>query len=248
MSAGCELDGEGAGTEGVNTNCGFNPYVSCFGHPPAHPRDHCRGATAIYQPGTYSPTAVLWPPPGRLRQGSSITQSSITAYSHARTPTHKSSGAAAGLHPCSPMWGRHCLLLALGLLAHSTAADEPRFCCMAMIASCLACSAGMEIGQYCTENPQTQGCESCPEMAPPGGSCQPTVNTQTCQYNEICCETTARASTRRSPIAPHRHRTRAHHHGWSPWSICIAPKRHRRRLLPRRRRCRHRHPPLRPCY
>lgn len=89
------------------------------------------------------------------------------------------------------MWGRHCLLLALGLLAHSTAADEPRFCCMAMIASCLACSAGMEIGQYCTENPQTQGCESCPEMAPsPGGSCQPTVNTQTCQYNEICCETT----------------------------------------------------------
>lgn len=38
--------------------------------------------------------------------------------------------------------------------------DEPRACCLAMIADCLACAEGVTVDQYCFDNPETIGCES----------------------------------------------------------------------------------------
>lgn len=37
--------------------------------------------------------------------------------------------------------------------------DEPVACCMAMTADCLACSAGLDVDDYCESNPETIGCE-----------------------------------------------------------------------------------------
>gem|GEM_PF-1926194 len=38
-------------------------------------------------------------------------------------------------------------------------ADEPRACCMAMTASCLACSEGISVKEYCAKNADAIGCE-----------------------------------------------------------------------------------------
>jgi hypothetical protein len=44
--------------------------------------------------------------------------------------------------------------------------DEPEFpepemevCCMAMMADCLACSAGINVPRYCRKNPDVDGCD-----------------------------------------------------------------------------------------
>lgn len=39
------------------------------------------------------------------------------------------------------------------------AEEEAVACCMAMTADCLACAEGVEIAEYCEENPDTAGCE-----------------------------------------------------------------------------------------
>ena len=46
----------------------------------------------------------------------------------------------------------------LAVTLTQVAASE--FCCMAYTASCLACSAGMEVAEYCAANPSTVGCEN----------------------------------------------------------------------------------------
>lgn len=69
-------------------------------------------------------------------------------------------------------------------------ACEPRFCCLAMTASCLACAAEVSVEQYCKKNPQTQGCEiDCPRCAP--GSTLVTTLESLCgtcieKYEETC--------------------------------------------------------------
>lgn len=51
----------------------------------------------------------------------------------------------------------------------------PTICCMAMIASCLACQDGLTVPDYCLENPMTQGCPRKPNggddssISPSGG-------------------------------------------------------------------------------
>merc|ERR1719316_2554834 len=40
----------------------------------------------------------------------------------------------------------------------SPAPEQPRPCCRAMSAKCLACSAGQSVEEYCSENPSTAGC------------------------------------------------------------------------------------------
>ena len=35
---------------------------------------------------------------------------------------------------------------------------EVRYCCMAMTATCLACSEGISIEEFCKKKPKTQGC------------------------------------------------------------------------------------------
>lgn len=37
--------------------------------------------------------------------------------------------------------------------------EQDRFCCRALIASCLACDEGVSVAEYCDANPQTVGCE-----------------------------------------------------------------------------------------
>ncbi len=44
-------------------------------------------------------------------------------------------------------------------------AETPRACCEALTASCMACSAGMTIEQYCLRYPRTQGCTFCTHSA-----------------------------------------------------------------------------------
>ena len=36
---------------------------------------------------------------------------------------------------------------------------NPRPCCKALTASCLACSAGVKISEYCNKHPETPGCQ-----------------------------------------------------------------------------------------
>ena len=35
---------------------------------------------------------------------------------------------------------------------------EPKVCCKAMTAQCLACFAGQSVEEYCQANPSTSGC------------------------------------------------------------------------------------------
>ncbi len=60
------------------------------------------------------------------------------------------------------------MLLALALLAAcapTTPIEEPRACCMAMTASCLACADNVSEQEYCSAHPETAGCEQ-PEEVP----------------------------------------------------------------------------------
>ena len=36
--------------------------------------------------------------------------------------------------------------------------NTERACCYALTAECLSCAAGMEIEEYCKQNPNTRGC------------------------------------------------------------------------------------------
>ncbi len=57
-------------------------------------------------------------------------------------------------------------------LAITVNRQEPRICCQAMIASCLACRDGVTVQQYCARNPETVGCTRPVEPRP------------TCNYND----------------------------------------------------------------
>ena len=37
--------------------------------------------------------------------------------------------------------------------------NTARACCLAMNADCLSCSAGMDVEDYCNQNPSTYGCK-----------------------------------------------------------------------------------------
>lgn len=47
--------------------------------------------------------------------------------------------------------------------AEEPAAEEAVACCMAMTADCLACAEGVEVAEYCADNPETAGCEEAME-------------------------------------------------------------------------------------
>jgi len=44
-------------------------------------------------------------------------------------------------------------------------AEEPRICCTAMIASCMACSEGKSTAEYCAQKPDTDGCQDKDELS-----------------------------------------------------------------------------------
>ena len=82
--------------------------------------------------------------------------------------------------------------MVLGLLT-ATATASTQLCCRAMMASCLACSAGITIGEYCDRNPTLWDCptirSSCPATAPsPGTSCS--RSGLACSYDLVCCAST----------------------------------------------------------
>lgn len=58
--------------------------------------------------------------------------------------------------------------------------NKPRACCRAMTPSCLACTKGQTVAEYCRDNPSTPGCEPpracCLAMKP---DCLACMNNQT---------------------------------------------------------------------
>merc|ERR1719291_1073987 len=71
----------------------------------------------------------------------------------------------------------------------TTSAPPPpaQLCCKAMIASCLSCSAGQTVEEYCVANPKTQGCPK-PKPSPspsPLGFCQEGI-----RKGQTCCAKT----------------------------------------------------------
>ena len=61
------------------------------------------------------------------------------------------------------------------------------FCCQALTAPCLACSAGLTVDEYCQQNPGTSGCPTttcCQAMTPQCLACQQGLSVdQYCQQN-----------------------------------------------------------------
>ena len=41
----------------------------------------------------------------------------------------------------------------------ASALNTERACCYALTAECLSCAAGMELDQYCEQNPEISGCK-----------------------------------------------------------------------------------------
>ena len=92
--------------------------------------------------------------------------------------------------------------------AVTAAPTPPRVCCKAMSATCMACSKGVSVTEYCKSNPKVQGCDvikvtcdvnkgpsakGCPVAkcaGPPQGCSPKTVFAMTnTQYSRIlrCC-------------------------------------------------------------
>merc|ERR1712198_411572 len=65
-----------------------------------------------------------------------------------------------------------------------------RACCLAMNADCLSCAAGMEVEEYCTQNPSTYGCRVIEEGQACGcdmtmsclGECKPGLE---CTFDDV---------------------------------------------------------------
>jgi hypothetical protein len=63
-----------------------------------------------------------------------------------------------------------CAALLLAAAPHATVGrspQEPRPCCMAMTAQCLACAKGITPHEYCQKHPETAGCKKQPLPPPP---------------------------------------------------------------------------------
>ena len=97
------------------------------------------------------------------------------------------------------------ILILTTILAACALVEEPRMCCDALIAECMACSEGVSVEAYCADNPSTLGCvddaaevPSCAAIQCPVGSdcidgvgcvaAKASGTACTMEYNPVCGE------------------------------------------------------------
>lgn len=67
--------------------------------------------------------------------------------------------------------------------------EEPRICCKALTATCLACAEGVSVEAYCAENTGTMGCDEAEPSRDGYVACtEPRPEMCTMQYDPVCAE------------------------------------------------------------
>ncbi len=90
-----------------------------------------------------------------------------------------------------PLLNSFCAaIITVLLIGGCVATEEPRVCCKALTAECLACADGVSVEEYCAQQPGRTGCGERPEPSRDGyvACTEPRPEICTAQYDPVCAQ------------------------------------------------------------